>query len=195
MNIVLIGFSGSGKSSIGRLLSQRMGWEFVDTDAEVERQTGRRIHEIFAQEGEAAFRRLESAAIGWALRGTDRIVSVGGGAVVDPANRAAMREGNLVVLLDAGLDTLHRRLSEAAVDEPRPMLGMGTQNGVDPIPNPHSTALARMASLKAVRDPIYRNTAHLIVSSEDADPEGVASRVADAIRGALGDEVLTKAEL
>ncbi len=175
MNVVLIGFSGSGKSAVGRLLAQRLGWEFVDTDVEVERRAGRRIHEIFAQEGESVFRRMEAESLRWALRGDSRIVAVGGGAVVDPSNRSVVREGNLVVLLEAGVDTLHQRLASAVADEPRPMLGTGGRS--------------RIAELKAARDPVYLEAAHITVSTEGADLEDVAARVFSAVTERLGDAV------
>ncbi len=178
MNVVLIGFSGSGKSSVGRLLAQRLGWELIDTDAEVERVAGKRIHQVFSEEGEAAFRRLEREAVGRALRGSSRIVAVGGGAVMDPANREAMRDGNLVVLLDAGVNTLHRRLAAAVQAEPRPMLGF---EGVD--------ARSRIDALKTLRDPVYRETAHLTISTEGIDVEGIADRVVAAIMTAVGDAI------
>ena len=87
MNIVLIGLSGSGKSSVGRLLARRLGWEFIDTDEEVERTSGRRIYHIFAIDGEATFRRFEVDAVKRAIGRSNRVVAVGGGAVMDPANR------------------------------------------------------------------------------------------------------------
>ncbi len=92
MNVVLIGFSGTGKSSVGRALAKRIGWEFVDTDAEVERAAGKRIHQIFVEEGEEAFRRLEREALRDALSCAQRVVAVGGGAVVDPANERGVRQ-------------------------------------------------------------------------------------------------------
>ncbi|MHB0871775.1 MAG: shikimate kinase [Chloroflexota bacterium] len=186
MNVVLIGFSGSGKSSVGRLLAQRLGWELVDTDADVERVAGKMIHQIFCEEGEAAFRRLEREAVSRALRGSSRIVAVGGGAVMDPASREVMRDGNLVVLLDAGVDTLHRRLAAAVEVEPRPMLGVGDGERGHLSTDP---ALARIAALKAVRDPVYRETAHLTISTEGIDVEGIADRVVAAIMAAVGDVI------
>lgn len=174
MNVVLIGFSGSGKSTVGQLLAEKLGWQFFDTDVEVERAAGKRIHEIFAEEGEVAFRRLESEAVGRALRGERRVVAVGGGAVVDPANRSAVREGNLVVLLEAAVDTLHRRLAEDVGDEPRPMLAT---------PDP----LTRIQALKTVRDPIYRETADLTIDTDGRDIEAIASQVAAAIMRVAGD--------
>ncbi|MGE5618252.1 MAG: shikimate kinase [Sphingomonadaceae bacterium] len=200
MNVVLIGFSGSGKSSVGRLLALRLGWELIDTDAEVERMAGKRIHQIFAEEGEAGFRRLESEAVLHALVGERRVVAVGGGAVVDPANREAMRKGNLVVLLDAGVETLHRRLAAAVVAEPRPMLGAEdgeraggeagracTSGGPADPPAPADPVLARIAALKAQRDPIYRETAHLSIWTEGLDVESIADRVAEAVGAACSE--------
>jgi shikimate kinase len=176
LNVVLIGFSGSGKSAVGRLLAERLGWAFVDTDLEVERVAGLRIHEIFSREGEAVFRRLERQAVEHALDGDRRIVAVGGGAAVDPANRRVMTNGNLVVLLDASIDALHRRLTEAAGNEPRPMLGMGSGGEMEA-----EAALRRIAELKAARDPIYRETANLTVSTNDVDLEEAVSRVAAVV--------------
>lgn len=168
MNVVLIGFSGCGKSSVGRALAGQLGWEFVDTDAEVERTAGRRIHEIFAEEGEATFRMLERSAVESALRGEHRVVAVGGGAVVDPTNRQAIREGNLVVLLDANVDIIQARLERAMGEEPRPMLAKG--------------GAERIASLKAARDPVYRETAHVTIATDDATVEEVTLLVAEAVR-------------
>lgn len=177
MNVVLIGFSGTGKSSVGRILARQIGWEFVDTDAEVERTAGKRIHEIFAEEGEEAFRRLEREALREALSCPPRVVAVGGGAVVDPANRALLREGNLVVLLEAGVDAIHARLARAAVEEPRPMLGLGVAGGSQRIVDPR----ARIGSLKAARDPHYREIAGIVVATDETGVEEVARLVAKAV--------------
>lgn len=177
MNVVLIGFSGSGKSSVGSLVAQHLGWEFVDTDVEVERVAGKRIHQIFAEEGEAAFRHLEREAVQCALGVSSRIVSVGGGAVMDPLNRERMRTGNLVVWLDAQVDTLYRRLVEDLADEPRPMLASS---------DPHS----RIEALKSARDPVYRETAHVVVCTDDFTVEAVARQVARHAEGRLGDRIV-----
>lgn len=168
MNVVLIGLSGSGKSSVGRILARRLGWEFLDTDEEVERTAGRRIHHIFEDDGEAVFRRLETEAVRWALSGNRRVVAVGGGAVVDPANRQEISGGNIVVLLEADIDTLLSRLEQDGVDEPRPMLTSG-----DP--------KERLLALKAVRDPIYRSIARIVVSTEWLDEEQVAATIAEQV--------------
>ena len=174
MNVVLIGFSGSGKSSVGRSLARRLGWDFVDTDAEVERTAGRRIHEIFAEDGEAAFRRLEAKEVDRALRRGRQVVAVGGGAVVNPYSRRAIKDGNLVVLLEAEVDTILERLSRDASEEPRPMLGSN-----DP--------KARLLALKAVRDPIYRATADLVLSTDQLGVDDVARELAGRVAMLLSE--------
>jgi shikimate kinase len=165
MNVVLIGFSGTGKSRVGRALAGLLEWDLVDTDLEVERAAGVRISEIFAAEGEPGFRRRETAAVREALAGSSRVIAVGGGAVLHPDNRRAMRSGNLVVLLEAAPDTLYERLATAVGDEPRPLLA-----GEDP--------RGRIASLKAEREPLYREAAHVVVDTEGVDPDEVAAQIA-----------------
>ncbi len=164
MNVVLIGFSGAGKSTVGKLLAERLGWGFVDTDESIEQGAGKPIHRIFAEDGEPAFRRLERDTLSDALRGDRRVIAVGGGAVTDPVSRYRMRDGNLVLLLEAEVPTLHGRLASAVVDEPRPMLYA-------------SNPLSRIESLKATRDPLYREVAHVIVSTEGLDVDGVVERI------------------
>jgi shikimate kinase len=168
VNVVLIGFSGSGKSAVGRALAERLGWEFADTDREVEIAAGKRIHEIFAEEGEAAFRQLEREAVVRALKGGPRVVAVGGGAVVDAANRQAMEGDSLIVLLEAEVETLHRRLAEHVAEEPRPMLEV-------------SDPQARIATLKAARGPAFRAIADAVVHTDGLDAGEVAARVADLV--------------
>ena len=85
-NIVLIGYRGSGKTSVGRLLADRLGWAFVDTDDLIESQAGTSIADIFATEGEAGFRAREREAIAKATQDARRVIAVGGGAVTDRRN-------------------------------------------------------------------------------------------------------------
>lgn len=169
MNVVLIGFSCSGKSSVGRALAELLGWEFVDTDEEVERAAGRRIERIFAEEGEAAFRRMEEEAVRQALSAGPRVVAVGGGAVMNPVSRRAMRDGHLVVLLDAEVETIHRRLMAAEADTPRPLLA-----SADP--------RERIRRLKSQREAIYREAAHLRLSTDGDGVQETVERLRDVVR-------------
>jgi len=171
VNVVLIGLSGSGKSSVGRALAQRLGWVFVDTDREIEREAGRRIHEIFDIEGEAGFRRRETDMLLRVLREGRQVVSLGAGAVVDPANRARLATGNLVVLLEAEVDTLLARLETDQEKEPRPMLASG-----DP--------RERLCALKAVRDPIYHAVAAFRVLTEGKEIADIVATIATQVDAA-----------
>jgi shikimate kinase len=122
-NIVLIGFMGSGKSSIGRLVAGRLGFQFVDTDAVVwsarDRDPG-----IFAQHGEAHFRELETAALESMARARPCVISTGGGVIVRERNRALLRELGFVVWLTASEEVIFERVSRNAR---RPLLQTRTR--------------------------------------------------------------------
>jgi shikimate kinase len=109
--VILIGYRGSGKTTVGRRLAERLGWEFVDTDAAIEEKAGRTIREVFETEGEAAFRKIEAVALDRALAGRRRVVSAGGGAVLLHQNRKSMRAAGACVWLTAPPAELYRRIS------------------------------------------------------------------------------------
>ncbi|MNR81240.1 3-dehydroquinate synthase [compost metagenome] len=111
MNVTLMGFMGSGKTTVGRILATRLGWDFVDTDRLIEERTGLAIPEIFATRGEAGFRELETDVIREVSRGDRQVISTGGGAVLEPANRLALRMAGVVVHLKASPELLWRRVS------------------------------------------------------------------------------------
>ncbi len=110
-NIVLVGFMGTGKSCTGRIVAERLGWEHVDTDDLIEAGAGRTIPEIFTAEGEEAFRTREREAVREAAGGTRRVVTVGGGAILDPRNVALLEANGLVVCLTADVDVILRRVA------------------------------------------------------------------------------------
>jgi len=116
--IVLVGFMGAGKSTIGPLLATRLGLTFVDTDAEIERRGGGTVAEIFQERGEPGFRALERETVEWALESNDAVVSLGGGALDDPAARASL-EWATVVHLDVSFAEAMKRIEDPAA---RPML-------------------------------------------------------------------------
>jgi shikimate kinase len=162
-HVVLVGLSGSGKSTVGRLLGDRLGRPFVDTDDVVVALAGRPIPEIFAAEGEAAFRAVERRAVAWALEGAPGVVATGGGAPLDAANRERLWAGNLVVWLDAPVDVLVRRVGTGAG---RPLLS--------------GDAAARLSRLDEARRPVYA-TAHLHLVTSGLTPADVAAAIISAL--------------
>ena len=139
--VVLIGFSATGKSAVARALVGRLGWTALDTDDLIEEATGRAIPDIFAQDGEAAFRRLEAVAVQRAAAESNVVTATGGGVWLDAANRAALSEDGFVVGLEARIDTIMARHAAAEMGRPdaRPLLA-----GADPV--------TRIEQLKARAD-------------------------------------------
>jgi shikimate kinase len=118
-NIVITGFMGTGKTTTGQRVAALLARPFIDTDAEIERRAGRSIADIFAQDGEAAFRRSEARMCRFYAGQRGLVIATGGGALVDAANRAVMLASGFVVCLDASADTIRARL---AGDAGRPLL-------------------------------------------------------------------------
>jgi shikimate kinase len=144
-SIALVGLSGVGKSSVGRLLAKRLDWPLLDTDALIVQAAGSSIPQIFAAEGEARFRELEAAALRAALAYSPCVVATGAGIVLRQENRALLRQHAFVVWLDAPNETLVARL--LAHDEARPLL-----QGDAPT--------ARLEALRAARAALYAEVAH-----------------------------------
>lgn len=113
-NIVLVGPMGVGKSTIGRMLAERLGWSFVDTDQRIAKEAGASIPSLFEREGEAGFRSRERAAVRLACMGSRQVIAVGGGACMDPDNLAHMQAAGLIVVLTAEPEALWQRVSGTA---------------------------------------------------------------------------------
>jgi shikimate kinase len=164
-HIFLVGMMGSGKTTVGRLLTRRLGWRFLDSDEQVGRNTGQTVPEIFAARGEAAFRAAEARALAEAaLTDTPTVVAVAGGAVLDPANREVIRGHGPVVWLRARVETLADRVGDGTG---RPLLGD------DP-----TAALRR---LYAQRRPVYDELAQVVVDVDRIDAATVVDRVLAAL--------------
>ena len=108
-NVVLIGFMGTGKSSVGKVLARKLGRVLIDTDAVVEERAGRKIRDIFEKEGESRFRVLEKEAVYFAATHTKAVITTGGGVVLNPENLAALRENGVIVALSASVEPIARR--------------------------------------------------------------------------------------
>ena len=122
--IALIGFMGSGKSTVGRLLARRLGYRFVDVDALIEEREGRSIREIFAAQGEEAFRRLESRALRELTAAQAIVAAAGGGAPIRPENRLFFTESARTFYLEVSFDEF---LERTGADPARPLLERGTE--------------------------------------------------------------------
>ena len=165
MNIILIGYRGSGKTTVAQRLGLRLGWEWVDTDVEIELGAGKSIAEIFADAGEDAFRDLESEQLTRLCGQDGRVLAVGGGAVLRPENRKAMKHGGSVVWLRAPVRTLYARIANDPVSAARRpnLTNAGGPNEIE--------------QLLAERQPIYRHCADLKVDTEDKAPAEIAEEI------------------
>jgi shikimate kinase len=165
MIIALIGLPGGGKSTIGRHLARRLKLNFIDTDAVIESQIACSISDFFAREGEEAFRDLESETLSQLLHASSSVVlATGGGIVVRPANRQALRQASTVVYLKSNPDEIFRRLQRQRDDMQRPLL-----QGANP--------LGKLKQLQAQRDPWYRQTAHFVIDAGRSSVPMVVSMI------------------
>ena len=177
-NIIITGFSGTGKSRVGEAVARVLGWEFLDTDEEIVRRAGKSIDLIFRDEGEEAFRMLERELVREACDGQRRVIATGGGAVMDAGNSEVMDGAGVLVCLEARPDTIYRRLRNEK----------GSQRGpvVRPLlEDPDPMELIR--SLKGQRQPAYA-LAHWTVHTDRLSVEDVAHEVVRAWRRVSGKE-------
>jgi shikimate kinase len=163
--IVLIGMMGAGKTTIGRELARRCDMRFVDCDHEIEARTGVKIPTIFEIEGEEGFRRRETQVIDELTRVKGVVIATGGGAVLDPANRAMLAERGVIVYLNVPPQVLWERTRN---DRNRPLLQ---------VPNPRE----HIATLYRQRDPLYREIADIIVDGGRGNPGGTVRQIQKAL--------------
>jgi len=180
--IVLIGFSGTGKTSVARRLVARLGWPAADSDAEIERHWGATIPAIFRDQGESAFRSSERTILKQLLTRDRVVIATGGGAAVDPevwGREMLGSAGTLVLSLDASPETILARLQRQATDEgaalERPLL-----MGADP--------LLRIQDLKSARQSVY-DKSHLTISAERVSVDELAEEIADISRMCGGESL------
>ena len=171
MNLVLIGYRASGKTTLAQQLAQRLGWDWIDADVEIERRAGKSIARIFAEDGEPAFRDLEAAVIADLCGRARLVLAAGGGAPLREESRRAMRTSGQVVWLTATPATILARMTgDASSSDRRPSLT-------------NRPPLEEIVQLLDRREPIYRESAHLVVDTEDKSP------------AQLTDEILTTLNL
>ena len=161
--VVLVGPMGSGKSTVGALLAERLGAVYRDTDADIVAAEGREIADIFVEDGEDHFRALERAAVAKALAEHTGVLALGGGAVLDPGTRALLRELP-VAYLSMDVEAAVRRVGLGAA---RPLLAV----------NPRR----QWRELMDARRHLYEEVASVVVATDERTPEEVADAILDAL--------------
>lgn len=164
-NIVLTGFMGTGKTSVGKRLAKELNLKFVDTDDLIEKEAGASIKEIFAKFGEGYFRRLESKVINEISSHTDMVISTGGGAVVNLLNLEALKKSSIIISLTASIDTILLRIGNG--DE-RPLISQGD-------------AKEAVSNLLKVREPFYKK-ADFIIDTTGKTISDVAEEVKEKLQ-------------
>ncbi len=164
-NVALVGFMGTGKTTVGQLVAGMLRFRFVDTDEMIERLAGRRIAEIFATQGEPAFRACEREVVGRLSVQEQTVIATGGGLICDPANLASLKKHALVICLWGSVESIYKRVAHQSH---RPLLQ---------VENPKE----RIAQLLAERAPFYRQ-ADVILSTEFRSAREVATHVVHHFR-------------
>jgi shikimate kinase len=167
-NIALIGFMGTGKSTVGQIVASMLHFEFVDTDEMIEGMAGKRISEIFASEGEDRFRQHEGQVVAQLKDLQNTVISTGGGLVTKPENLASLKQHALVVCLWCSPETIFRRVGHQSH---RPLLRV-------------EKPLERIRELLNERAPSYRQ-ADVLLNSEFRKPREVATHVVHQFRSVI----------
>lgn len=173
MPLTLIGYRATGKTTLAKILAERLHWTWIDADVEIERRAGKPISKIFADDGEPAFRNLEAEVIADLCRRENLVVATGGGAPLREESRRAMRTAGAVVWLTARPEIILARMNaDATTASRRPSL-----TGKSP--------LDEILELLAARDPIYREVADFQVDTENKSPEAIAAEILDRCQGKI----------
>lgn len=171
-NVFLIGYRGTGKSAVAERLALALGWEWVDADVEIELCAGKSIAEMFADEGEEAFRDLEESVVAKLCEREFQVIALGGGAVLRPATREKIRTAGRVVWLTATPPTIAGRLAADVTTATR---------------RPNLTGQGGLAEIEQVlreRSPIYQSCANFTVDTENRSPQQVADEIANQLASA-----------
>jgi shikimate kinase len=175
MNVILIGFRGSGKTSVGKALAARLGREFIDSDDYIEKKTGLSIREIFGKHGESHFRTLESRALAELAKLDGKVIATGGGAVLKHKNIQVLKRNGVVFYLEVEAETAFRRMeADESTRSRRPAL-----TDKDP--------LTEVRDLMNLRRPYYRSGADVTVVTEGKKVEEAAEEILAHLRE-RGDE-------
>jgi len=174
MNLTLIGYRATGKTTLARMLSERLGWEWIDADVRIEELAGKSIAKIFSEDGEPVFRDLEAKVIAEQCTRDRLVLASGGGAPMREESRDAMRRGGKVVWLTAEPETILARMNNDATSaDRRPDL---TDSG----------PLQEIIEMLDKRNSTYRETAHIEIDTEGKTPEQLTEEILDKTQLATG---------
>ncbi len=169
MLITLVGYRGTGKTTVAQALAKRLGWSWVDADDVLVERAGRSIAEIFATDGEAAFRDLEAKLLCELIEREETVLATGGGVVVRPENRSLLETINPVIWLKASVETIAARLEgDAKTAENRPSLT-------------NLPAREEIGRLLEIREPWYREVATLIVDTDGRTTEEITHDILSSL--------------
>ncbi len=189
MNLYLIGYRCTGKTSVGNLLARQLGRRFYDADADAVERCGMTIAQMVEKNGWPAFRRLEKETIARLSRKTDGVVATGGGAILDPANVFAMKKSGKIVWLTAEIGTIRSRMAgDEATADLRPALKKGRSSGIPDNQNKDKIGdEIRYEMGDEIRDeieetlkerlPLYKDAADMEIDTDLLPPEAVADRI------------------
>ncbi len=200
--IALTGFMGSGKSTVGKMLAERLGWAFLDLDGAVEKAAGKSVPQIFAEDGEEAFRKLEISTLRKIIRSPAKfaappaglVLALGGGTLMRPEARKILGDGGCpCIYLKAGVETLAGRL-EGAEAAARPLLAGATtppalratsprsgEELLQPSKGEEFSLRSRIETLLGKREAVYSSVAALTVPVDGLPAEDIVSRIAEAL--------------
>ena len=175
LNIILIGFRGAGKTTIGRMIAQRLNKKFVDADEYLERKEGKTVKDIFAEGGEKLFREIETRIIAELCQLDNRVVATGGGAILREENVRALKKSGIVILLDADINTIYKRIHKnAATEQRRPSLTS-------------KSAYEEIEYLLEYRRPLYDKAADFVISTASMSATDAANKIVTFLHNHVRD--------
>ena len=167
-NLILIGCMGCGKTTVGLILAERLGWTCIDTDQKIEIREGRTIPEIFRDSGEQGFRAIEKDTLKGLFPAEKLVLATGGGIILDPENVAVLRGNGIVLYLKRSAESLYERLIGVT--------GLPLLDGMD-----GNARLQRIRSLLEQREALYAGAAHLVIDCDGKESETIAEEICRAI--------------
>ncbi|MEE2659188.1 MAG: shikimate kinase [Candidatus Latescibacterota bacterium] len=169
MNVVLVGYRAAGKSTLGRLVAERLGWPYLDIDRGIDEYSGKTIKALYEEDGDTAYRDVESQVVAEMCAQDERVIAFGAGSLIRKSNREHARRGSLIFYLKVSPEVLWERIcADPGSEETRPKLSSG--------------GLAEVVEMLAQRAPVYRECANEVLDGTQP-PEQLADRVAAALRG------------